>query len=120
MLRRVRGTRLRLQPPEREEATRDEPRRRRPGATCRCDRDRIVPPRRARYTALVEFIPDEDRLGPADAVRFAAVMLASTPAGNSWTFGEYRTMLQHAGFTAPMLHDLSATPMRAVIAQRAG
>lgn len=68
---------------------------------------------------LVEFIPDEDRLGPADAVRFATVMLASTPAGNSWTFGEYRTMLQHSGFVDPVLHDLAPTPMRAVIARRA-
>ena len=47
---------------------------------------------------IVEFVPDDDRSGPADAVRFSLVMLAGTPAGDAYTFAEYQTMLGHAGF----------------------
>ena len=67
---------------------------------------------------IVEFVPDEDRTGPADAVRFALVMLASTPAGDAYTFGEYQTMLANAGFSRPMLHQLSPSPARVVIADK--
>jgi ubiquinone/menaquinone biosynthesis C-methylase UbiE len=67
---------------------------------------------------IVEFVPDDDRSGPPDAVRFALVMLAGTPAGDAYTFEEYRTMLAHAGFGAPELHDLVPSPARVVIAGR--
>ena len=43
---------------------------------------------------IVEFVPDGDRSGPADAVRFGLVMLAGTPAGDAYTFAEYQTMLR--------------------------
>ena len=65
---------------------------------------------------LVEFIPDDDRLGPPDAVRFGTVMLSSTPAGDAWTFAEYRTMLRNAGYAEPTLHELPPSPARVVIA----
>jgi ubiquinone/menaquinone biosynthesis C-methylase UbiE len=67
---------------------------------------------------ILEFIPDDDRSGPADAVRFALVMLATTPAGDSYTFAEYQAMLRNAGFTQSVLHDLQPSPARVVIAQR--
>jgi len=68
---------------------------------------------------LVEFVPDDDRTGPVDAVRFALVMLATTPAGDAYTFAEYRTMLAHAGFAGPVtLHELAPAPARVVIAGR--
>src|SRR5262245_52376324 len=66
---------------------------------------------------IVEFVPNDDRLGPPDAVRFAIVMLAGTPAGDAWTFGEYRTMLEHAGFRRSALHDVPPSPMRVIIAE---
>jgi ubiquinone/menaquinone biosynthesis C-methylase UbiE len=65
---------------------------------------------------IVEFVPDDDRLGPPAAVRFALVMLASTPAGDAYTFAEYRAMLQHAGFGRATLHELVPSPARVVIA----
>lgn len=68
--------------------------------------------------AIVEFIPDDDRQGPPDAVRFALVMLSSTPGGDAYTFAEYREMLGHVGFAAATLHDLSPTPARVIIAPR--
>lgn len=65
---------------------------------------------------IVEFVPDDDRSGPADAVRFGIVMLASTPAGDAYTFAEYQQMLAHAGFQPGTLHDLPPSPARVVIA----
>ncbi len=67
---------------------------------------------------IVEFVPDDDRSGPPDAVRFALVMLATTPAGDVYTFAEYKAMLQRAGFDGATLHDLPPTPARVVIATR--
>jgi ubiquinone/menaquinone biosynthesis C-methylase UbiE len=67
---------------------------------------------------IVEFVPDDHRLGPADAVRFSLVMLASTPAGDAYTFAEYQTMLRNAGFGRATLHDLPPSPARVVIAGR--
>jgi ubiquinone/menaquinone biosynthesis C-methylase UbiE len=67
---------------------------------------------------IVEFIPDGDRSAPPDAVRFSLVMLASTPAGDAYTFAEYERMLRHAGFGAATLHDLPPSPARVVIAAR--
>ena len=67
---------------------------------------------------IVEFVPDEDRLGPPDAVRFSLVMLASTAGGDAYTFEEYRRMLERAGFARGTLHELPPTPTRVVIAER--
>lgn len=67
---------------------------------------------------IVEFVPNDDRSGPPDAVRFALVMLAGTPGGDAYTFAEYQTMLRTAGFRPPTLHDLTPSPARVVIAQR--
>jgi hypothetical protein len=39
---------------------------------------------------IVEFIPNDDRGGPPDAVRFSLVMLAGTPGGDAYTFGARR------------------------------
>jgi SAM-dependent methyltransferase len=67
---------------------------------------------------IVEFVPDDDRTGPPDAVRFALVMLAGTPGGDAYTFAEYQAMLGKAGFQRAMLHELPPSPARVVIAAR--
>jgi hypothetical protein len=67
---------------------------------------------------IVEFVPNDDRLGPPDAVRFALTMLASTPHGDAYTFAEYQTMLRQAGFGPVALHDLAPSPMRVMIVAR--
>jgi len=67
---------------------------------------------------IVEFVPNDDRSGPADAVRFSLVMLAGTPAGDAYTFAEYQRMLSNAGFRQPTLHDLAPSPARVVMAER--
>jgi SAM-dependent methyltransferase len=66
---------------------------------------------------LVEFVPDDDRSGPPDAVRFSLVMLAGTPAGDAYTFAEYQGMLRRAGFGRVTVHDLPPSPVRVVIAE---
>lgn len=67
---------------------------------------------------IVEFVPNDDRLGPPDAVRFAIVMLSSTPSGDAYTFKEYQSMLRNAGFDAATLHDLVPSPARVIIAKK--
>jgi SAM-dependent methyltransferase len=68
--------------------------------------------------AIVEFVPNEDRQGPPDAVRFGLVMLAGTPGGDVYTFGEYERMLRSAGFRDATMHDLVPTPGRVIVAAR--
>jgi ubiquinone/menaquinone biosynthesis C-methylase UbiE len=67
---------------------------------------------------IVEFVPDDDRSGPPDAVRFSLVMLAGTPRGDAYTFAEYRSMLRNTGFGDATLHQLSPSPVRVIIAAR--
>ncbi len=66
---------------------------------------------------IVEFVPDDDRSGPPDAVRFSLVMLAGTPAGDAYTFAEFQRMLRNAGFGRVTLHELPPSPARVVIAE---
>ena len=67
---------------------------------------------------IPEFVPDDDRSGPVGAVGFALVMLAGTPGGDAYTFGEYAGMLTRTGFKDVTLHELVPSPQRVVIAQR--
>lgn len=51
-------------------------------------------------TAVVaEFIADEDRTGPPDALIFAVTMLVNTEAGDTFTFNEMSAWLRDTGFT---------------------
>ncbi len=63
---------------------------------------------------LLEYIPDEDRVSPPRAAGFALVMLATTPAGDAYTFAEYREMLREAGFASSRLLDLPGSFHRVV------
>jgi SAM-dependent methyltransferase len=68
--------------------------------------------------AVVEFVPNADRVTPPPAAGFSLVMLASTPAGDAYTFEEFAAMLTEAGFQKPTLHPLPASMNVAVIAAR--
>jgi ubiquinone/menaquinone biosynthesis C-methylase UbiE len=63
----------------------------------------------------LEFIPDEGRAGPPESVMFALTMLATTPAGDAYTFAEYERMFRAAGFARSELHPLDPTMERVVI-----
>lgn len=49
--------------------------------------------------ATLEFVPNEDRVSPHMPAQFAMVMLASTPAGDAYTFRELDAMFREAGFS---------------------
>lgn len=66
--------------------------------------------------ALIEFIPNADRVSPPAAASFSMTMLTSTPAGDAYTFDEYKQMLQDTGFGDIRMVDVAPTPQRMVIA----
>jgi SAM-dependent methyltransferase len=49
--------------------------------------------------AIVEFIPNPDRVSPPMAAAFSMVMLATTPSGDAYTFAELESMSKNAGFS---------------------
>ncbi|MCI4361037.1 MAG: acetylserotonin O-methyltransferase [Thermoplasmata archaeon] len=69
--------------------------------------------------AVVEFIPNEDRVSPPSVAQFAMTMLTTTPGGDVYTFSELAGMLERAGFQSPTAHPLAHTPQRVVLARRA-
>jgi 2-polyprenyl-3-methyl-5-hydroxy-6-metoxy-1,4-benzoquinol methylase len=66
--------------------------------------------------ALLEFVPDEDRLSPPAAVAFPVTMLAMTPSGDAYTFAQYQQMLGTAGFRDIRLHQLPPSVEQVVVA----
>lgn len=66
--------------------------------------------------AIIEFIPNEDRVTPHTAAAFSFVMLNVTPSGDAYTYAEYDRMLGLAGFTGIAHHDLAPAPQRMVVA----
>jgi 2-polyprenyl-3-methyl-5-hydroxy-6-metoxy-1,4-benzoquinol methylase len=67
--------------------------------------------------ALVEMVPDEDRISPPMAATFALSMLANTQGGDAYTFAELENMLKEAGFHEACLGSLAPTPQQSVIAK---
>jgi len=54
----------------------------------------------------LEFVPDEDRISPPGAASFSVIMLASTPAGDAYTFTELERMFAAAGFSRSEIQPL--------------
>ena len=52
----------------------------------------------------LEFVPDDDRVSPPLAARFALIMLSSTQHGDAYTFRELDAMYTHAGFAENVCH----------------
>jgi 2-polyprenyl-3-methyl-5-hydroxy-6-metoxy-1,4-benzoquinol methylase len=69
--------------------------------------------------AIVEFVPNPDRVTPPSVASFAFVMLGTTPGGDAYTFGELAEMLQQAGFHSIQQHPLDPSNETAVIATKA-
>ena len=67
--------------------------------------------------AVLEFVPNEDRLGPPLAAGFAITMLAGTPGGDAYTFSELSAMLRAAALTDVLRYDLEG-PQTLVVARR--
>lgn len=57
-----------------------------------------------------DFLPNEERTGPAFALRFSVYTLTHTPEGECWTLSEYSSWLEEAGFSSIQSHgDLPDT-----------
>jgi len=63
----------------------------------------------------LEFIPEPDRVTPPTVGAFALTMLASTPAGDAYTFAEYEQIFRRAGFARNDLHVVPGAVQRAVV-----
>jgi SAM-dependent methyltransferase len=66
--------------------------------------------------AVIDFIPNDDRVSPPLAAGFALTMLTATPQGDVYTFAEYEHMLGEAGFHDAKLVDLAPMPQRLITA----
>ncbi|HEX5426254.1 MAG TPA: class I SAM-dependent methyltransferase [Candidatus Acidoferrales bacterium] len=64
--------------------------------------------------ATLEFVPNEDRVSPPMAAGFSMTMLASTPAGDAYTFRELANMYERAGFKDVAAHPIPMTPQTVV------
>jgi 2-polyprenyl-3-methyl-5-hydroxy-6-metoxy-1,4-benzoquinol methylase len=65
--------------------------------------------------AIVEFVLDDDRVTPPPVALFPLTMLVTTPAGDAYTFAEYRQMIANAGFAACELHDIPNNFQRLIV-----
>jgi O-methyltransferase domain len=68
--------------------------------------------------AILEFIPNEDRISPRVPAAFSMMMLPTTPHGDAYTFSEYARLLRDVGFSSSALHDLQPTYFRVIVARK--
>ncbi len=68
--------------------------------------------------AILEFVPNPDRVSPPLAAAFSLIMLASTPSGDAYTFAELASMAQAAGFSRVILSDAPVMPGQLVLAYK--
>jgi 2-polyprenyl-3-methyl-5-hydroxy-6-metoxy-1,4-benzoquinol methylase len=65
--------------------------------------------------ATLEFVPNPDRVSPPAAATFSFMMLASTDAGDAYTFAELDQMFRNAGFKRSEQHALAPSPETLVL-----
>ena len=65
----------------------------------------------------LEFIPNEDRVSHP-AADFCLTMLATTPAGDAYTFAEYDQMFRNAGFGQSAMLDVPKSIQRIITTQK--
>ena len=68
--------------------------------------------------AILEFVPNDDRVSPPQAATFSMMMLGMTPAGDAYTFRELESMCRNAGFSGAKLHSLAPHPEAVVVATK--
>ena len=67
--------------------------------------------------AVLEFVPNPDRVSPPIPARFSLSMLTGTAGGDAYTFEELRQQLEGAGFRNLSAHGLP-TPQTILLAQK--
>jgi SAM-dependent methyltransferase len=65
--------------------------------------------------AVLEFVPNPDRVSPPIPARFSLGMLSGTPSGDAYTFAELQEQLEGAGFRNVSAHALP-TPQTILLA----
>lgn len=68
--------------------------------------------------AILELIPNPDRVTPPIAAAFSMMMLASTPKGDTYTFAELESIAKEAGFSRIELSSASLGIDRLAVAYR--
>ena len=63
----------------------------------------------------LEFVPNEDRVSPPMSATFPLVMLATTAAGDAYTFAELEQMFRAAGFANNELHQPDDSPQQVIL-----
>ncbi len=66
----------------------------------------------------LEFVPNDDRVTPPELASFAMIMLASTPAGDAYTFKEFEKMAASAGFSRSTLHEIPPAIEPVIISEK--
>jgi hypothetical protein len=67
--------------------------------------------------AVLEFVPNPDRVSPPVPARFSLSMLAGTPGGDAYTLVELEQQLKGAGFSNVSAHALP-TPQLVLLAEK--
>jgi len=65
--------------------------------------------------AILEFVPNEDRVSPPQAAWFSLNMLVATPAGDAHTYSDLQKMLKNTGYRSSENHPLLPTFFNVVI-----
>jgi len=68
--------------------------------------------------AIVDFVPNPDRITPPMPAAFSMMMLATTPSGDAYTYAELESISKDAGFTRVELSPEAAGISSLVIAYR--
>ena len=68
--------------------------------------------------AILEFVPDDDRCGPPEAVLFDLIMVATTPHGRAYTRSELEGIFASAGFSRCSMQELDSGFERLFVADR--
>ncbi len=70
------------------------------------------------WAITLEFVPNDDKVSPAGAAMFSFVMLASTPAGEAYSFQEFDRMFRNAGFSKSEIQPLPPTEESVIISTK--
>jgi ubiquinone/menaquinone biosynthesis C-methylase UbiE len=68
--------------------------------------------------AILEFVPNDDRITPHVPATFSMMMLATTAHGDAYTFKQIQTMLEAAGFHDVSQKSLAPMPQTLVLGVR--
>jgi SAM-dependent methyltransferase len=68
------------------------------------------------HSAIIDFVPNDDRVSPAIPAAFSLQMLSSTAKGDAYTFRELDHMVREAGFSKSKRQELLPTPLTLILA----